>query len=246
MRLSINLSILFGLGMAEPTLAQTVRGSAQLRRRQGLARRISTSLGRIEVHGLGVIPATGPVLLAVNHRSLLDGVLLFGYVGRPVSCLVKAEAFTPRLAPLLRSSGQIPVRRDVVDAAAIRRGLAILRAGGVVGIFPEGSRGHGLVQTAKPGVGYLALRSGATVIPVACSGTSEMAHRHGRRRPQALMLLGRPMTIDRWPDDRPVKRWVVAEATEAIRAELAELVGVADDLRARHGAMLSDHNGAIR
>ena len=221
--------------MPEPTLTARVAGSPQLRRRQGLARAISASLGRVHVEGLRAIPDAGPVLLAVNHRSLLDGPVLFGAVRRPVSCLVKVEAFTPRLGGLLRSSGQIAVRRDGSDAAAVRLCLRILRAGGVVGIFPEGTRGHGLVETAKPGVGYLALRSGATVIPVACSGTSEMAHRHGWRRPPAVLLFGEPIVVARWPDEQVLKRGVAAAATEGIRVALAALVTVADDLRAGRG-----------
>jgi len=217
--------------MTEPTLTERVAGSSSLARRQALARRISFGLGRVRVQGLDVVPARGPVLLAMNHRSLLDGVLLFGFVPRPVSCLVKVEAFTPRVGPLLRSSGQLALRRDVVDAGAVRLTLRILRAGGVVGIFPEGTRGPGLVETAKPGVGYLALRAGATVIPVACSGTSEMAHRRSLRRPPAVVLFGPPMVVDRWPDHRPLKRGVAAEATETIRIALAALVGEADELR---------------
>jgi 1-acyl-sn-glycerol-3-phosphate acyltransferase len=218
--------------MPEPALTARVDGSAQLRRRQRLARGISAGLGRVDFEGLSSIPDTGPVLLAVNHRSLLDGPLLFGALGRPVSCLVKVEAFTPWVGPLLRSSGQIPVRRDGGDAPAVRLCLRILRAGGIVGIFPEGMRGHGLVETAKPGVGYLALRSGATVIPVACSGTSEMAHRRGWRRPPAVLLFGEPIVMDRWPDGRVLKRGVAAAATEGIRVAVAALVADADELRA--------------
>jgi 1-acyl-sn-glycerol-3-phosphate acyltransferase len=215
--------------MAEPTIAERVAGSPVLRRRQALGRRISHCLGRVEILGLGVVPTSGPVLLAANHRSLLDGVLLFGAVQRPVSCLVKAEAFTPRLSRLLRSAGQIPVRREIVDAGAVRLCLRTLRAGGIVGIFPEGTRGHGRVETAKPGVGYLALRTGAVVIPVACAGTPEMAHRRTARRPPALILFGAPIAVDRWPDDRPLNRRVVAAATEGIRVALAALVALADD-----------------
>ena len=221
--------------MPEPTLAARVDGSPRLRRRQGLARGIAAGLGQVHIDGLAAIPATGPVVLAVNHRSLLDGPLLFGAVHRPVSCLVKIEAFTPWAGPLLRSSGQIPVRRDGRDVVAVRLCLGILRSGGTVGVFPEGSRGHGRVETAKPGVGYLALRSGATVIPVACSGTAEMAHRSGWRRPPAVLLFGDPIVVDRWPEGQVLTRGVAAAATEGIRVALAALVAVADELRAGRG-----------
>jgi len=217
--------------MTEPTIDERVGGSLELRRRQALGRRITQALGRVEIHGLSVVPATGPVLFAVNHRSLLDGVLVFGAVQRPVSCLVKSEAFTPRVGPLLRRAGQIAVRREVVDPGAVRSCVLILRAGGVVAIFPEGTRGHGRVETAKPGVGYLALRTGATVIPVACAGTAEMAHRRTPRRPPAVLRFGTPIEIDRWPDDRPLNRALVAAATEGIRVALAGLVAVVDQTR---------------
>ncbi len=218
--------------MAEPSLDHRVVGSPGLYRRQVLALAISKGLGRLAVEGRGCVPSDGPVLLAMNHRSLLDGPLLFGFVRRPVSCLVKVEAFTPWLGPLLSSAGQIPVRRHVVDARAVRLCLRILGAGGVVGIFPEGTRGHGLVETARPGVGYLALRTGATVIPVAASGTAQMAHRRGLYRPPAVLLFGAPIVMDRWPDGKVLGRAVVADTTEAIRAQLAALVAVADDARA--------------
>ncbi|MDQ2748556.1 MAG: lysophospholipid acyltransferase family protein [Pseudonocardiales bacterium] len=221
--------------MSEPTLTARTAGSAALRRRQALARAIALTLGQVHVAGLGAIPATGPVLFAVNHRSLLDGPLLFGAVRRPVSCLVKAEAFTPWLGPLLRSAGQIPVRRDGGDAPAVRLCLRILHRGGIVGIFPEGTRGHGLAESARPGVGYLGLRSGATVIPVACSGTSEMAHRRSWRRPPSVLLFGEPIAMDRWPDGQVLTVGVAAAATEGIRVALAALVAIADELQASRG-----------
>jgi len=103
----------------------------------------------------------------MNHCSLWDGPLLCGLIERPAACLVKAEAFKPGIGALLRAAGQIPVRRFVVDPAPVHRSLAILRSGGVLGIFPEGTRGAGEMRYAYPGAGYLALRRGATVIPVA-------------------------------------------------------------------------------
>lgn len=214
--------------MPEPTVADRVLGSPSLRRQQAMARRLARALGRVEIEGLQSVPDHGPVVLAVNHRSMLDGPLLFGFVQRPVTCLVKAEAFTPRMAPVLLAAGQIPVVRETVDPRPIRICLEVLRAGGVVGIFPEGTRGDGLVHTAKPGVGYFALRSGATVIPVALTGTFEMARRRTARRPEVRMVFGSPLQVERYPDDRPLNRRTVAATAERIRAELADLVrGVA-------------------
>jgi 1-acyl-sn-glycerol-3-phosphate acyltransferase len=219
------------IAMREPTLGERVHGSPELRRRQATARRLAAALARVEVVAADAVPVTGPVVLAVNHRSLLDGPLLFGFTPRPVSCLVKAEAFTPRMAPFLRSAGQIPLVRDAIDVAPVRLCLRIVRAGGVLGIFPEGTRGDGLARTAKPGVGYFALRSGAVVIPVACLGTYEMARRRGVRRPVARLTFGRPIRVERHPDDLPLNRRLVAATTESIRSALAALVAGAHEAR---------------
>ena len=207
--------------MGEPTIADRVHGSARLARHQRIARALVRTLGKVEATGLASIPADGPTLLAVNHRSMLDGPLVFGIVNRPVACLVKAEAFTAGVGRLLRGAGQICVVRDVIDPAPIRLCLCILRAGGVIGIFPEGTRGDGTARTAKPGVGYLALRTGATVIPIACWGTAE-AVRTPRRLPIRVNA-GAALRFDRYPDSRPLNRRVTAAATEQVRRALADL-----------------------
>jgi len=210
--------------MYEPTLADRVAGSAPLQRRQVIARALARLLGRIEVHGLERIPASGGLVLAVNHRDFLDGPLLFGFVPRPVNFLVKREAYTPRATPFLRSTGQIPVDRHRPDVAAVSASLRILYCGGVIGLFPEGTRGDGLVRTAKPGVGYFALRTGAQVVPVACHGTDSLKHRRSVRRPRVRITVGAPLAFERVPDGRRVSRQAMLETTEQVRSALAELV----------------------
>lgn len=210
--------------MREPTLAERVTGSAALRRRRIVAHTLVDLLGRFEYVGLENVPASGPVILAINHRSLLDGPLLFGAVERPVNCLVKAEAFTKVMTPVLRSAGQIPVVRETIDPAPVRLCVQILRAGGALGIFPEGTRGDGLVRRSKPGIGYFALRSGASVVPVACHGSFQVAHRRSVRRPPGRLTFGPPIPVERFPDDRPLNRGLVARTTESLRIALADLV----------------------
>jgi len=209
--------------MYEPTVADRVSGSAPLRRRQLVGRVLAHALGRVDVLGLERVPVDGPVVLAVNHRDFLDGPLLFAFLRRPVNFLVKVEAFTPRATPFLRSTGQIPVVRHRPDVAAVRFTLEVLREGGVIGVFPEGTRGDGLVRTAKPGVGYFALRTGAHVVPVACHGTDSLKHRRFRR-PAVRITFGEPMYFGAVPDGQRVKRSEVLAVTEKIRATLADLV----------------------
>jgi 1-acyl-sn-glycerol-3-phosphate acyltransferase len=219
--------------MYVPTVPDRIFGSGPLRRRQATGRVLAHALARIDVRGIEHVPPHGPVVLAVNHRDFLDGPLLFAFVHRPVSFLVKTEAFTPRAAPFLRTSGQIPVVRDRPDVTAVRFALRVLRGGGVVGLFPEGTRGDGLVRTAKPGVGYFALRTGARVVPVACHGTDSLKRRR-LRRPTVRITIGPPLELGRVPDGQRVRRADVLAATETVRATLAALVNdtaTADDER---------------
>ncbi len=141
---------------------------------------------RVRTTGLEHLPGRGPVLLAANHTGLLDGPLVWGVVPRDVRFLVKDEMFTGALGALLRATRQLPVdrgggRRALVEAAGV------LAAGGVVGLFPEGTRGRGDVARLRSGVAWLALRSGAPVVPVAVLGTS--ATGAGRRLPRARATL---------------------------------------------------------
>jgi 1-acyl-sn-glycerol-3-phosphate acyltransferase len=162
----------------------------------------------------------------------MDGVVLFGALDRVVSCLVKAEAFRGPLASFLRSCAQIPVHRERVDPAPVRLGVELLRAGGVLGVFPEGTRGDGRVSHAKPGAGYFALRSGAVVVPVALHGTRQMVRRRSLRRPVVRMVAAAPMRFERCRDDAILTRRTVAEAAEGIRTRLAALVAdTTEDVR---------------
>jgi 1-acyl-sn-glycerol-3-phosphate acyltransferase len=207
--------------MYEPSIADLVSGSTPLRRRQRMGRVLARLLGSVAVSGLEQVPTSGPVVLAVNHRAFLDGPVIFALLHRPVTFLVKTEAYTPRAAPLLRSTGQIPVERATWNIGPVRDCLRLLNSGGIVGVFPEGTRGDGLVHTAKPGVGYFALRTGAAVVPVACHGTDLLGR---QRRPRVRIAFGAPLVFDKAPEDRILNRQDVLAVTEKIRATLAELV----------------------
>lgn len=117
------------------------------------------------------VPRTGPVILVANHAAFLDGPLVFGLAPRPVSFLVKQEAFSGFWGWMIRNVGQIPVDRSVGDRAALASSSAVLEAGGAVGIFPEGSRGDGEVHHVNHGAAWIALRTNAQIVPVAVSGT---------------------------------------------------------------------------
>ena len=151
------------------------------------------SLARVTVEGLEHIPATGPVILAANHRDNLDAFLLMHLVPRMVHTAARPDAFgTGPLCALWRRLGAFPA-----DAWGMRYALTVLNDGGVVTIFPQGRISAELCD-ASGAVGLLALRSGVPVVPVAISGT-EAVHATcalTKRAPIAVRF-GPPVTFAR-------------------------------------------------
>ncbi|MDT3399509.1 lysophospholipid acyltransferase family protein [Streptomyces sp. B1866] len=129
-------------------------------------------LWRPRVLGAERVPAGGPVILAGNHAHNVDGPMLIGTAPRPVHFLVKKEAFTGPLGPFLRGIGQVRVDRSRPDRDAVAGALAVLARGGVLGIFPEGTRGDGDFASLRAGLAYFAVRSGAPIVPVAVLGSA--------------------------------------------------------------------------
>lgn len=131
------------------------------------------------------VPAEGPVLLVANHSSLLDPPLVGGVAPRRLSFLAKAELFEiPLFGALIRGLGARPVRREGADVGALRTALRVLKDGGALLVFPEGTRGEeGVLRSAKPGAGMLAVLGGAAVVPVYVSGSGR-AWPRGRRLPR--------------------------------------------------------------
>ncbi|MDR6439284.1 1-acyl-sn-glycerol-3-phosphate acyltransferase [Paenarthrobacter nicotinovorans] len=156
-------------------------------------------LYRTVVSGKGNVPAGGPVIFAANHISFLDGPVMFGASPRPMHILVKKEMFRGFLGSVLRGSGQIPVDRTG-DRSALHLGKQLLDDGRCVGILPEGTRGSGTAGSISNGVAWLAINSGATVIPVAILGTRQGdEHRDHIPRPRRKLHVsfGEPITVKR-------------------------------------------------
>jgi 1-acyl-sn-glycerol-3-phosphate acyltransferase len=180
---------------------------------------------RVTVHHIDRIPPTGAVVLVANHSSLVDGPLLFGLLRRRSVFLVKQEMFVGPLGSALVRIGQIPVRRGAADRRPLTAALGVLRGGGLVGVFPEGTRGEGEVVAAQNGAAWLARTSGADVLPVVCRGTRRPAGRR-RLRPRVDVLVGKPLRVA--PGGG---RTGLVTATETVRAELARMVRELDDVR---------------
>jgi len=134
--------------------------------------------GRLEVEGLDVLPAAGPVLVVANHDSHWDplAVGVAAIRRRQIRALAKSTLWDVRgLAPVLNGMGQIPIERGAGDVGALSRAIEELRKGACIGVFPEGTRSRGKVLRARSGVGRLALEvPEAKLVCVAIEGTSEM------------------------------------------------------------------------
>ncbi|GHH49353.1 lysophospholipid acyltransferase family protein [Streptomyces candidus] len=154
--------------------ARSARGAAVGR---GIGIGLMYGLWRPRVLGSWRVPATGPVILAVNHTHGIDGPMLMGTAPRPVHFLIKKEAFVGPLDPFLRGIGQLKVDRHGVDRNAITDALGVLGDGGVLGIFPEGTRGEGDFASLRAGLAYFALRSRAPIVPVAVLGSTRSRSR---------------------------------------------------------------------
>ena len=145
-------------------------------------------------------PRVGPVIVVSNHLSDLDPLVVGSALRRPTRFMAKEELFTP---PLVRwwvtACGAFPVRRGEPDRRAIRTALEILRGGGVLVMFPEGTRGRDrTLRPPEPGAAMLALRSGAPILPVAVLGTDLVFPRDARRlRPSRITVrIGPPIRTD--------------------------------------------------
>ena len=166
--------------MADTDSLPPARGAA-VGRRIGIG--LMYGLWKPRVLGAWRMPPSGAAILAVNHSHLIDGPMLMGTAPRPVHFLIKQEAFVGPLDPFLRGIGQLKVDRSTADRAAIGNALGVLKRGGVLGIFPEGTRGEGDFAALRSGLAYFALRSGAPVVPVAVLGSTDRSGRLIRALP---------------------------------------------------------------
>lgn len=168
-----------------------------------LGRRLFNRFDR-HVTGAENIPADGPVILASNHVGFIDGPLVWTVCPRHVLALTKSEMFRGPSGVVLRMVGQVPVVRYGPDARAMKVCLRGLAEGRTVLIFPEGTRGAGTVEQTYGGAAYLALVSGAPIVPVACLGTrlpGQGSHSIPPRGSRVDTVFGRPFAYaaGAWP-----------------------------------------------
>jgi 1-acyl-sn-glycerol-3-phosphate acyltransferase len=174
----------------------------------------------IRLQGHEHVPAEGPVILASNHRSNMDPVLLASAVKRPLSFMAKAELFVGPLGWIMRWIGQFPVRRGGIDREALRRVDAILARGSMLGLFPEGTRGDGDFAAVHPGLAYIVVRQRCPVLPVVISGTERVKRRFGWLpfASPVRIVIGPPIDLPQATSDRAGRR----AASEVLGQRLRE------------------------
>ncbi len=183
---------------------------------------------RIKVEGLGKLPKSGPAILVSNHFNFADPPVLTYIIPRRVVWMAKQELFdTPGIGWLFRGFGLIPVRRFEGDLKALRKAQNALKRGHVLGMFPEGHRsaGKGLLE-AEPGTAFIALRTGAPIVPVAIWGTEDIKlprdafrFRHNRIN----VRFGEPFSL---PETKRATKEQIAGGTREIMERIAALLPV--------------------
>ena len=188
-----------------------------------------SALMKLDVIGLENVPASGPVIVMINHVNFFDPVVVLAALGRPMLPMAKVEAFEDwRLRPLVTTYGAIPVHRGAVDTAAIRSAIEVLDGGGMILISPEGTRSAtgGLIQ-GQEGLAYLATRTSAKVLPVGIVGTPQLWPMLKRlRRAHVTFTIGKPIRLQ--TNGKPTREDLTRLTDQAMHALAATLP---DDMR---------------
>ena len=193
-----------------------------------IARPLLKSLFRFQVFGAKNVPSNGGVLLVSNHVSYVDPVFMGAAVDRNLHYMARSTLFKLGLIErFLLSMNAFPVHLGVPDRGAIRRALQLLDDGNVLHIFPEGTRSvDGTLGTAQAGVGFIAYRTKAPVVPVFLDGTEKVLPRGAQMMKPAKVKLsfGRPLDLDHFRKARS-SREIRAKIGEVVMSSIAELRG---------------------
>jgi 1-acyl-sn-glycerol-3-phosphate acyltransferase len=181
-------------------------------------------LTRLEISGQENVPASGSLMVAMNHVSFLDPLLLGVGIPRRIRWMSKIENWNnPIMGTVLTLYGAFPVQRGEVDRKSLVLAMDILRSGGALGIAPEGTRSRsGILARAKPGAARLALQTDATILPAGIVGT-ELAVQEWRRlrRPVISLHIGKPFKMTA---EKPVSKEKQQELADALMLRIAELL----------------------
>ncbi|MBB2891754.1 lysophospholipid acyltransferase family protein [Flexivirga oryzae] len=194
-------------------------------------RKFGVRLGRllydVEILHSERMPKTGAMIAVSNHVAFLDGPVVFVYAPRRLRFLVKRSYFSSAWGVLLKMTGQIPIDQNTADREALATARQVLADGGGIGIFPEGTRGSGAVQTAQQGAAFLAQATGAQIVPVAVFGTRGAGGKDSwpKLRGPLRLVVGEPFILTKRVGVPGRERLRIA--TEELRTKLAAHVAEA-------------------
>ncbi|HXU24051.1 MAG TPA: lysophospholipid acyltransferase family protein [Tepidiformaceae bacterium] len=191
---------------------------------QYLLRFVLVVVGRWTVTGRENFPASGAVIVVSNHLSNADPPILSAALRkRHVRYMAKHSLFKYPVGVITRLYGAFPVRRFDADMAALLNAERILRDGGVLGMFPEGTRSRsGTLGVPHPGTALIALRSGALVLPCAIDGTEQLSKPLNLlRKPRITVRIGTPLRVEK--TRRPTEQQV-SELTQQIFAAITSML----------------------
>ena len=168
------------------------------------------------------VPSEGKVIVAPNHFSFMDHFLAGMFIRRRVRFMAKSQLFAPPMQFIYTHGGVFPVRRGARDEEAFVTAEQILQRGGCIVMYPEAGRSRTgkLSERARPGIGRLALESGAPVVPVAIFGSSKIRNWKRLQFPKAVVQYGEPMTF---PQESSPSRERAQEVADQIFGAIKEL-----------------------
>ncbi len=164
------------------------------------------------------VPPTGPVILAPNHFSFMDHFFVGGAIRRKVQFMAKSQLFKPPMQWIYTHGGVFPVRRGHRDEDAMITAHTVLGRGGCMAMYCEGGRSRDgrLADEAKPGIGRLALESGAVVVPVAIHGSSKVRNWKKLEFPKVTIQYGEPFRYEQ--EEAPTRERAQLVANEIFDA----------------------------
>jgi len=178
---------------------------------------IATTIWRARAVGVENIPMEGPLIIACNHLAYLDPPVMGCFSPRPISYMAKRELFEiPILGAAITAAGAYPVDREGSATAAIKRSVEVLRAGGCIGIFPEGGRNKEGELAPRAGVALLASLGKAPVVPAAIVGSDRAKY-----LAQIKVAFGKPIAL---PSDRKATRDDLEKFTDETMSAISALI----------------------
>lgn len=196
-----------------------------------VGRVLARGLWATEVRGRSNVPKKGAAIVVANHLGFIDGPVIHGVIPRGSHFLISDHMFTGPIGPLLTWASQIKV--EGAGRNALAQGLAVLRRGGIVGVFPEGTRGAGSADSVHGGAAWLAIQSGAPIVPTALIGTrntGESVSVWPRPRRRILVEFGKPVVLQPPVElkGRAKQDWAQHAVGAALREQVAATLTTTD------------------